>query len=347
VNGANGRRPRPPGPNDVKPTAGKDQRNKNPLMRPRPWWISFILVLILNYFLVQVFVPERPQQRIDVPYTFFKQQVTAGNVSKITSRGEDIQGELKQPVTDPNAAAQPAPPAGQPTPTYTKFATIKPAFEDPELLPLLERNNVVITAEPLEQPRSVILTLLLSFGPAILLIGGFIWLNRRMAQSAGGGLFSLGRSRARRYEATTVEQPITFEDVAGIDEVEAELVEIVDFLKQPDKYQRLGGRIPKGVLLVGPPGTGKTLLARAVAGEASVPFFSMSGSEFIEMVVGVACATCLSRRARLPRRSSLWTSSTRSGGGAGPAMCSAATTSASRPSTSSSSRWMASTRARR
>jgi cell division protease FtsH len=103
-------------------------------------------------------------------------------------------------------------------------------------------------------------------------------------------MFGLGSSRARRYEAAADEQPVTFEDVAGIDEVEAELVEIVDFLKQPDKYQRLGGRIPKGVLLIGPPGTGKTLLARAVAGEAAVPFFSMSGSEFIEMIVGIGAA---------------------------------------------------------
>jgi cell division protease FtsH len=109
-------------------------------------------------------------------------------------------------------------------------------------------------------------------------------------RAAGGGLFGLGRSRARRYEVAQVAEPITFEDVAGIDEVERDLVEIVDFLKQPDKYQRLGGRIPKGVLLVGAPGTGKSLLARAVAGEAAVPFFGMSGSEFIEMIIGVGAA---------------------------------------------------------
>jgi cell division protease FtsH len=259
------------------------------MMRGPSFWVTLLILLALNWLLVPLFFPEA-QDRVIVPYTFFKQQVAAGNISEITSRGEDIQGEFKQAVADPNAPAEQAPPAGQAPPTYTKFATIRPAFEDPELLPLLERNNVMITAEPLEQPRSVLLTLLLSFGPAVLLIGGFIWLNRRVAQSAGGGMFGLGRSRARRYEAAADEQRITFEDVAGIDEVEAELVEIVDFLKQPDKYQRLGGRIPKGVLLVGPPGTGKTLLARAVAGEAGVPFFSMSGSEFIEMVVGVGAA---------------------------------------------------------
>jgi cell division protease FtsH len=130
---------------------------------------------------------------------------------------------------------------------------------------------------------------LLSFGPTLLLLGGFVWLNSRAASMGGGGIFGLGQSRARRYEADD-QQRITFDDVAGIDEVEAELAEIVDFLKQPDKYQRLGGSIPKGVLLIGAPGTGKTLLARAVAGEANVPFFSMSGSEFIEMVVGVGAA---------------------------------------------------------
>jgi len=224
-----------------------------------------------------------------VPYTFFKQQVIAGNVTEITSRGEDIQGVFKQPIADPNpSTATPTALAGQPPQTYTKFATIRPAFDDPELLPLLEQHGVAITAQPLEQPRSPLLTLLLSFGPTLLLLGGFMWLNSRAA-SMGGGMFGMGQSRARRYEADD-QQRITFDDVAGIDEVEAELVEIVDFLKNPDKYQRLGGSIPKGVLLIGAPGTGKTLLARAVAGEANVPFFSMSGSEFIEMVVGVGAA---------------------------------------------------------
>jgi cell division protease FtsH len=285
-------RPRPPGPEEKRgatATGGSnDQPDMRSTMRTPRFWITLLVLLALNWFLVPLFFPE-PQDRVTVPYTFFKQQVGAGNVSEITSRGDDIQGQFKQAVPDPNPPATPLPASTAPL-TYTKFATIKPAFEDPELLPLLERNNVMITAKALDEPRSALLTLLLSFGPTVLLIGGFLWLSARAARQAGGGLFGLGRSRARRYEATTAQEPITFEDVAGIDEVEQELVEIVDFLKQPDKYQRLGGRIPKGVLLVGPPGTGKTLLARAVAGEASVPFFSMSGSEFIEMVVGVGAA---------------------------------------------------------
>ncbi len=291
-------RARPPGPEEQRgATATSGERPNNPpdlrsTIRSPRFWATLLIVLAINWFLAPLLFPA-PQDRVTVPYTFFKQQVAASNVTEITSRGEDIQGAFKQPVADPNplAAAPTAQAQAAPAPqTYTKFATIKPAFDDPALLPLLEQNKVVITASPLEQPRSSLLTLLLSFGPTLLLIGGFVWLSNRAARAAGGGLLGIGRSRARRYETAQVTERITFEDVAGIDEVVAELVEIVDFLKQPDKYQRLGGRIPKGVLLVGAPGTGKTLLARAVAGEAAVPFFSMSGSEFIEMIVGVGAA---------------------------------------------------------
>jgi cell division protease FtsH len=258
-------------------------------MRSPRFWVMLLVMLALNWLLVPLLLPE-PQDRITVPYTFFKQQVVAGNVAEITSRGEDIQGQFKQPVADPNPqATMPGAPAGQSPQTYTKFATIRPVFDDPELLPLLEQQGVVITAQPLEQPRSLLLTLLLYFGPTLLLLGGFMWLSSRAA-SMTGGVFGLGQSRAKRYDTDEASRQVTFDDVAGIDEVEAELVEIVDFLKNPDKYQRLGGSVPKGVLLVGPPGTGKTLLARAVAGQANVPFFSMSGSEFIEMVVGVGAA---------------------------------------------------------
>ncbi len=287
--GDNGRA-RPPGPEEKRgATATSGDRNGGQpnmwgSMRAPRFWITMLVLLAINWFLVPLLLPE-PRDRVTVPYTFFKQQVAASNVAEITSRGEDIQGEFTQPVADPNPQPQ-----GQQPQSYSKFATIRPAFEDPELLPLLESNNVEITAEPLEMPRSPLLNLLLAFGPTLLLLGGFLWLTSRAARSAGGGMLGLGKSRARRYNAQETGQRVTFADVAGIDEVEAELVEIVDFLKNPDKYQRLGGSIPKGVLLVGPPGTGKTLLARATAGEAGVPFFSMSGSEFIEMIVGVGAA---------------------------------------------------------
>ena len=156
----------------------------------------------------------------------------------------------------------------------------------------LIENGVEISAEPIQEGGSPWATLLFGFGPALLFIGFYVWMFRRAAQQGGGmggGLMGIGRSRARRYDQEQ-DTKVTFDDVAGIDEAENELVEIVDFLRDPQKYTRLGGTAPKGVLLVGAPGTGKTLLARAVAGEAGVPFFSMSGSEFVEMIVGVGAA---------------------------------------------------------
>src|SRR5712692_7024728 len=155
---------------------------------------------------------------------------------------------------------------------------------------VLEQHGVTINAKPENPPPPLWQTLLLSFGPTLLLVFGFIYLIRR-AQSAGGAgglLGSFGQSRARLYDP---ERPATtFADVAGIDEVKQELQELVDFLREPQKYEKLGGSVPKGVLLIGPPGTGKTLLARAVAGEAKVPFFSQSASEFVEAIVGVGAS---------------------------------------------------------
>jgi cell division protease FtsH len=257
-------------------------------MRPRPWWISFIIVLVLNFLLVQVFLPERPNPRIDVPYTFFKQQVTADNVLEVTSQGDTIQGTFKSAVTYPTDPQQ-----GQQQQTSTLFETVQPTFADPGLETLLEQHNVIINAHSLDEPRSLWQTLLLSFGPTILLIGLFFWISSRAASQLGGsgGPFGLGRSRAKRYDQTTDGAArITFADVAGIDEAKQELEEVVDFLRDPSKYTRLGGAVPKGVLLIGSPGTGKTLLARAVAGEANVPFFSMGASEFVEMIVGVGAS---------------------------------------------------------
>jgi cell division protease FtsH len=288
-----GERPRPPGPEQARGTSSggpSDDQARPPTfndqMRSPRTWIIFIVIWIVIFFLIPLLFPG-PSNLLTVSYTVFKQQVVAGNVAEVTSQGTAIQGTFKQAIPDPS------PPAGQPAKSYTKFATEVPTFADNQNLDtLLESNKVTISSKPLEQARSPLLTLLLSFGPTLLLIAGFVWLTTR-AQSAaagGGGIFSIGRSKARRYEAGGATPRITFADVAGIDEVEAELVEIVDFLKQPAKYQRLGGTAPKGVLLIGPPGTGKTLLARAVAGEAGVPFFSISGSEFIEMIVGVGAS---------------------------------------------------------
>jgi cell division protease FtsH len=240
-----------------------------------------VLILAANYLLISLFFPDQPT-RIEVPYTYFKQQVDAGNVSEVTSRADIIQGIFRSAVTYP--------PEGDQQRTGTQFQTVRPEFAGEGLEALLDRQGVTVNAHPLEEPRSWWLNLLLSFGPTLLLIGGFLWLSSRAARQMGGGAFGLGRSQAKRYDADTEQARVTFEDVAGIEEAEQELAEIVDFLKDPHKYTRLGGTAPKGVLLVGSPGTGKTLLARAVAGEAGVPFFSMGASEFVEMIVGVGAS---------------------------------------------------------
>jgi cell division protease FtsH len=219
----------------------------------------------------------QPPSRVRVPYSpFFLQQVSAGNVAAITSKGTAIQGTFKHAERYAESKAT------------TRFKTEIPAFADTKALTtLLESKRVVINAEPLTKSGPWWENLLLSFGPTILFIGLLFWLMRR-GSNVQGMLGAFGRSRARRYEPTGA--PVTFADVAGIEEAEAELIEVVDFLRHPEKYQKLGGRIPHGVLLSGPPGTGKTLLARAVAGEAGVPFFSLSASEFVEAIVGIGAA---------------------------------------------------------
>src|SRR5690606_18960256 len=167
------------------------------------------------------------------------------------------------------------------------FSTTLPAFLDPGLEKFLIEQNVEILAAPLQEEANPFFNFLIRFGPAILIIGFYIWLFRRAAGGGmAGAMMGMGKSKAIRFDQEK-DKRVTFDDVAGIDEAENELVEIVDFLKNPSKYTRLGGTAPKGVLLIGAPGTGKTLLARAVAGEAGVPFFSMSASEFSEVVVGV------------------------------------------------------------
>jgi cell division protease FtsH len=246
----------------------------------------------VNYLAMQFFFPE--PIAITVPYTFFKNQIEAGNVADVTSVGASIEGSFKTKTTYPPAAAPAAPgtapassPASQPKARASmQFKTQRPAFADQDLERRLDEKGVTIKA--VDENASSWFKLLVGFGPTLLLIGAFVLFSRRAAAAAGGGLFGLGRSRAKRYSE---DQPkVTFEDVAGIDEAENELIEIVDFLKNPAKYQRLGGTVPKGVLLIGAPGTGKTLLARAIAGQAGVPFFSLSASEFIEMIVGVGAS---------------------------------------------------------
>jgi cell division protease FtsH len=256
-------------------------------MPPRKTWLWFVLVLLANFWLVRLLMPS-PAAPVTVPYTLFKEEVRKGNVTAIFSRGETIRGRFAAPVTYPPAGEQSAAPGGEPQ-TATTFTTTLPSFVDPGLEAFLIEHRVEISAKPIQE-GSPWTTLLFGFGPALLLIGFYVWMFRRQQGGGlGGGLMGIGRSRARRYDQEQ-EAKVTFDDVAGIDEAENELVEIVEFLRDPPKYTRLGGTAPKGVLLVGAPGTGKTLLAKAVAGEAGVPFFSMSGSEFVEMIVGVGAA---------------------------------------------------------
>ncbi|HZO19414.1 MAG TPA: ATP-dependent zinc metalloprotease FtsH [Gemmatimonadaceae bacterium] len=258
-------------------------------MPPRRMWLTFAIILLVNFLLVRVFFPSKDAP-VKVPYTLFKAEVAKGNVGRIYSRGESLTGKFETAVTYPPTpdtvtGAKPRP--------VTTFSTTLPAFVDPGLESLLIANGVEISAEPIEGRGNPILTFLFGFGPALLLILFYVWIYRRAAKQGGGlggGLLGgLGKSGARRFDQTQGTK-ITFDDVAGIDEAENELIEIVDFLRDPVKYTRLGGTAPKGVLLIGAPGTGKTLLAKAVAGEAGVPFFSLSASEFVEMIVGVGAA---------------------------------------------------------
>jgi cell division protease FtsH len=254
-------------------------------MIPRGRRFIAILLGLLALNLVVSFVTRGPADRERVPYQpFFVDQVEAGNVKEITSQADSIEGELKgEAAYDPPGEDEPV--------TVTKFETEVPTFIDPaDLTQLLDRQNVVINAEPPDEGRSIWVTLLLGFLPTILLVAFFVWLFRRQTGAGRGGVLGgFGRSTARRLRPEGQER-VTFDDVSGIDEAEDELVEVVDFLKNPGRYTKLGARVPRGVLLFGPPGTGKTLLARAVAGEADAAFFSMSASEFVEAIVGVGAS---------------------------------------------------------
>jgi cell division protease FtsH len=240
------------------------------------WWIAWIAaLLVLNYWFASRETRAKP--RIQVPYSpFFLDEVTSGHVASITSKGTAVQGTFTV-AQSYNGSAK-----------TTLFKTEIPEFANNDALSkLLEDNDVTVNAQPLDTGSPLWETIVFGFGPTLLFVGLLFWVARRGA-SMQNVLGSFGRSRARRYEPGG--DRVTFADVAGIDEAKQELSEVVDFLKEPQKYAKLGARVPHGVLLSGPPGTGKTLLARAVAGEANVPFFSMAASEFVEAIVGVGAS---------------------------------------------------------
>jgi cell division protease FtsH len=275
-------------------------------------WVIIVLLLLALFTLFQ-----NPGQRAasqDISFSQLLTEVDQNRVRDVVIQGPDINGTFTNGST---------------------FHTYAP--NDPTLIKRLYDGKVSITAKPPGDNVPWFVSLLVSWLPFIALIGVWVFLSRQM-QGGAGKAMGFGKSRAKML--TEAHGRVTFEDVAGVDEAKQDLQEIVEFLRDPGKFQRLGGRIPRGVLLVGPPGTGKTLIARAVAGEANVPFFTISGSDFVEMFVGVGAsrATCSNRPRRMRRASSSSTKSTRSAVIAAP-VSAVATTSASRPSTSCWSRW--------
>jgi cell division protease FtsH len=260
-----------------------EQHKRRPPHQLRVFWIFVIGLLALNWLSVLVFQPPG-QTRVTVPFSpYFLNQVTAGEVKSISTKGDMVHGTFKTKVRYP--------PSDTKVTATTLFSTQVPAFwNNDQLAALLRSTGVQVNAQSTSTSESLLAEILLGFGPTLLIVGLFILIARRASGAAGGmgALGNFGQSKARRIDPQQIR--VTFDDVAGIDEAKAELTEIVDFLRTPDRYVRLGGRMPHGVLLSGAPGTGKTLLARAVAGEAHAAFFSIAASEFIEAIVGVGAS---------------------------------------------------------
>ena len=233
--------------------------NVNQFYKNLALWLVISLVMIMLFNMMT----QQGRELKPVPYTAFLAALEAGEVVDVTIQGSNLEG------------------------TYSDGSSFKTyAPDDPDLIKMLRGQGVAIVAEP-DETSSFWMTMMVSWGPILLLIAVWIFFMRQM-QSGGGKAMSFGKSRAKLLSESSAK--VTFNDVAGIDEAKDELEEVVSFLKDPKKFSRLGGRIPKGVLLVGAPGTGKTLLGRAIAGEAGVPFFSISGSDFVEMFVGVGAS---------------------------------------------------------
>jgi cell division protease FtsH len=243
--------------------ARRPSKSIPPRTRFSVWY--FVIAMVVLLFIENMLLTEAVHR---LSYSGFKQMVRDNKVESLVLTQDEIRGRLKEPTEIKGR-------------TTRLFTTVR--IDDPELVQLLDQHNVQYSGRVESQWLQTILSWVV---PILLFFGLWMFLYRRMG--AGSSVMTLGRSRAKIYGENDVQ--VTFNDVAGVQESKDELIEIVEFLRRPEKFQRLGGRLPKGVLLVGPPGTGKTLLARAVAGEAKVPFFSISGSEFVEMIVGVGAS---------------------------------------------------------
>jgi len=244
-----------------------------------PQWlrvVNFLLLTFLIFYAVEMLTQSNAQE---LTFTEFRERVTSGQVSEVTIEGHQVRGMLKATEGSSDASGE------QPFQSYV------PEVGETRIVELLEQNSVPITAK--ESGPDLLSRLLVNFLPWLIIFGIFLYIWQRVArqmtsQQGGGGLFSMGKNKAKRFREDDPQK--TFDDIAGSDNAKKDLTEIVDYLKNPSYYQRLGAKLPRGVLMVGPPGTGKTLMARAVAGEAGVPFYSISGSEFIEMFVGVGAS---------------------------------------------------------
>jgi cell division protease FtsH len=250
-----------------------------------PQWQRILLFALFSFLLFSLFFPQRESGVIGLSYTKFKDEINQGNIEQVTVKGDQITGKFKKPLTKDLKA----PKKDTDVATFKDFKTTKPSLEDPDLLKLLEKQDVTIYAKSAGED-SWWKTLAVGLLPWLIILGLIFYSMRRFQGRMGGGsgIFGFGKSKAKLY--TREVSDVGYGDVAGLANTKKEMQEIVDFLKDPSKFQALGGELPRGILLVGPPGTGKTLMARATAGEANVPFYSISGSEFIEMFVGVGAS---------------------------------------------------------
>jgi cell division protease FtsH len=283
------RSPNDQGPNGQQRLNNGNNGNGNNGGNPRNNTMSLVIrslivigIMLAIWYLFQFFFAQDSNSSnsntLEVPYSTFYQQVQDGNVLNATFQSQDVTGDFKNPVTVTDTSGT--------TKSGTHYHFTQLPNGDPNLITLLNKYHVQYKAVPTSD-NNLLLNILINFLPWVLVFGIFFFIARRATQGQQN-IFSFGKSRAR---LVLEDRPsTTFADVAGVDEAKNDLVEVVEYLKTPNKFQRLGGKIPRGVLLVGPPGTGKTLLARAVAGEAGVPFFSISGSEFVEVLVGVGAS---------------------------------------------------------
>jgi cell division protease FtsH len=247
------------------------------------WRYLFWVVLLIIFLMYGLGTANRQTGVKEISYTEFKQALHHGQVAEVTFSGQHILGTYTEDYINSQA--------GDEKKKAKEFATIKPPFDDQELPKLLEQQDVIVRAE--SQDISLWAQALVGILPWILILGLFFYASYRMQQrmmggGGRGGPFGFGKAPVKRFREEGV--GVTFDDVAGVENAKHDLREIVDYLREPGRFKKVGAKIPRGILLMGPPGTGKTLLARAVAGEAGVPFYSISGSDFIEMFVGVGAA---------------------------------------------------------